>query len=244
LLLGGADQQPQAARFGAIADTTGDLPFARAEADFAARSMGGTEGVTVGALDRASAVSILRASNWIHFACHAQQSIGDPEQSGIVLGPGSGEELSMLSLPAITRDVRLARGSTVILSACETGSIWPFFSGEVVSVAAAFVVAGASRVVATQWPVDDACACLLLRRFYSLLAEERTVARALRAAQVWTRSLTQAQVHDELAAVVREMPAADRAACEPSLQDFAARRADVRPFEHASAWGAFFVVRG
>lgn len=77
--------------------------------------------------------------------------------------------------------------------ACETGMITPYFSGEVVSVAAAFVVAGASYVVAKQWPVDDACACLLLRRFYTVLTEAGSVARALRASQLWTRALTQAQ---------------------------------------------------
>ena len=56
----------------------------------------------------------------------------------------------------------------VVLSACETG-IGREVEGEgVLGLPAAFLHAGASRVLASLWKVDDAATRALMARFYSL----------------------------------------------------------------------------
>jgi len=51
----------------------------------------------------------------------------------------------------------------------------------------AFLSAGASAVVATLWPVDDAVTADLMKKFYRELAKGSTVAFALRRAQMAIR---------------------------------------------------------
>lgn len=52
----------------------------------------------------------------------------------------------------------------------------------------ALLVAGSCAVVATQWPVGDEAAALLMHRFYEeLIQNGAEVGEALRRAQLWLR---------------------------------------------------------
>jgi CHAT domain-containing protein len=122
----------------------------------------------------------------VHFATHGLLNSQHPELSGIVLSlidrqgrPQNGflllHEIYNLKLPA----------DLVVLSACQTG-LGKEISGEgFVGLTRGFMYAGAARLVASLWKVDDAATAELMRRFYhSMLVKRLTPAAALRDAQV------------------------------------------------------------
>jgi CHAT domain-containing protein len=52
----------------------------------------------------------------------------------------------------------------------------------------ALLVAGSTAVIATQWPVQDRAAALLMSRFYEELIDNGVeIGEALRRAQLWLR---------------------------------------------------------
>jgi CHAT domain-containing protein len=73
-----------------------------------------------------------------------------------------------------------------VLSGCRTG-LGKVVAGEgILGLPRAFLHAGAERVVASLWPVDDAATAELMRRFYEGMLGNRRLspAAALREAQV------------------------------------------------------------
>jgi CHAT domain-containing protein len=165
------------------------LPFSRREAD-AIISMT-NPGLGMKALDfqasRETAVSKdLGQFRIVHFATHGLLDDEHPELSGLVLSmvdpqgkPQDGfldlEDVYNLTLPA----------DLVVLSACETG-LGKQVTGEgLVGLTRGFMYAGASRVVASLWKVDDVATAELMGRFYrGMLKEGLRPAAALRQAQM------------------------------------------------------------
>jgi CHAT domain-containing protein/Tfp pilus assembly protein PilF len=122
----------------------------------------------------------------VHFATHGLLNNEHPELSGLVLSlvdqegkPQDGfldlEEVYNLTLPA----------DLVVLSACET-ALGKQITGEgLVGLTRGFMYAGATRVVASLWKVNDEATAELMRRFYrGMLKEGLTPAAALRQAQI------------------------------------------------------------
>jgi len=72
----------------------------------------------------------------------------------------------------------------VVLSACQTG-IGKEIKGEgLIALTRGFMYAGAARVIATLWKVDDAATAELMAEFYKQMYRDgRTPAAALRGAQ-------------------------------------------------------------
>ncbi|HBB87191.1 MAG TPA: hypothetical protein DC047_06215 [Blastocatellia bacterium] len=122
----------------------------------------------------------------IHFATHGVLDLDHPELSGIVLSmvdekgrPQDGylrlHEIYNLNLPA----------ELVVLSACQTG-IGKQVKGEgLIALTRGFMYAGAARVVASLWKVDDAATSELMGEFYKqMFTNKLKPAAALRAAQI------------------------------------------------------------
>jgi CHAT domain-containing protein/tetratricopeptide (TPR) repeat protein len=122
----------------------------------------------------------------VHFATHALLNNDHPELSGIVLSlvDRKGQavdgflrlnEIYHLRLPA----------DLVVLSACETG-LGKQIEGEgLIGLTRGFMYAGAARVVASLWTVDDQATAKLMSRFYEgMLKEGKPAAAALRQAQM------------------------------------------------------------
>ncbi len=122
----------------------------------------------------------------VHFATHGLLNSEHPELSGLVLSlvDENGKtqdgflrmsEIFNLELPA----------DLVVLSACQT-ALGKEIKGEgLVGLTRAFMYAGAERVVASLWQVDDQATAQLMRRFYrGMLKEGLRPAAALRAAQI------------------------------------------------------------
>jgi CHAT domain-containing protein len=127
----------------------------------------------------------------VHFATHGLLNSEHPKLSGLVLSlvdergePQDGflqlHEIFNLRLPA----------ELVVLSACQTG-LGKEIKGEgLVGLTRGFMYAGAARVMASLWKVDDTATAELMKRFYrGMLKEGKRPAAALRAAQIemWKR---------------------------------------------------------
>jgi CHAT domain-containing protein len=122
----------------------------------------------------------------IHFATHGLLNSEHPELSGLVLSlvDENGKlqdgflrmnEIFNLQLPA----------DLVVLSACQT-ALGKEIKGEgILGLTRGFMYAGAKRVVASLWQVDDEATSQLMRDFYrGMLKEGLRPAAALRAAQI------------------------------------------------------------
>jgi CHAT domain-containing protein len=128
----------------------------------------------------------LTGYDYVHFATHAVIDSDHPELSGIVLSlvdrRGRSEDgfLRMLDIYNLKLNADL-----VTLSACRT-ALGKDIAGEgLVGLTRGFLYAGASRVVATLWSVEDKATAELMRRFYTgILKDKLSPASALRAAQL------------------------------------------------------------
>jgi CHAT domain-containing protein/tetratricopeptide (TPR) repeat protein len=122
----------------------------------------------------------------VHFATHGLVDNQVPELSGIVLSmfdkQGKRQD-GFLQLYEIY-NLKLA-ADLVVLSACQT-ALGKDIRGEgIVSLTRGFMHAGAPRVVASLWNVDDAATAELMSRFYrEMIVNGLKPAAALRAAQL------------------------------------------------------------
>jgi CHAT domain-containing protein/tetratricopeptide (TPR) repeat protein len=117
----------------------------------------------------------------LHLACHAQFRSDNPRFSALHLADAAltVEQAEGLALPA----------GTVVLSACETGMADLASGDEQVGLVRAFLVAGASRVLASLWPVDDEVTSRFMAAFYGALVRGQNHACALQTAQAALRLL-------------------------------------------------------
>jgi CHAT domain-containing protein/tetratricopeptide (TPR) repeat protein len=121
----------------------------------------------------------------VHFATHSLLDNEHPDLSGIVLslvdrrGRASDGFLRVQDIYGMRLTADL-----VVLSACQT-AIGKSIPGEgLMGVARAFMYAGARRVVASLWPVDERATAELMTAFYTeLLQHHRPADEALRRAQ-------------------------------------------------------------
>jgi CHAT domain-containing protein/Flp pilus assembly protein TadD len=165
------------------------LPYSRDEA-LAIKKVA-PPGETMLALDfKASRATItskdLSDYRILHFATHGIVNLEHPELSGIILSlvdeagkPQDGyirlHDIYNLNLPA----------ELIVLSACQTG-VGKQIKGEgLIALTRGFMYAGAARVVASLWKVDDLATAELMGKFYKeMFTNGRQPADALRAAQI------------------------------------------------------------
>ena len=165
------------------------LPFTRFEAEgiLKAAPPGQSLKATDFRANRETATSAdLGQYRFVHFATHGILNGEHPELSGIVLSlvnergqPADGflrlNEIYNLNLSA----------DLVVLSACQTGLGKEIRGEGLVGLTRGFMYAGAPRVVASLWKVDDAATAELMKRFYQgMLRDNLRPAAALRAAKV------------------------------------------------------------
>ena len=113
----------------------------------------------------------------IHLACHADFNSQDALQSHLVLADG------LLQVDEVL-DLNL-KASLVTLSACSSGVSAVSAGDELVGMTHAWLYAGSSSVVASQWDVSDEVVQTLMVNFYRYWAKEgQSKARAIQNAQV------------------------------------------------------------
>jgi len=101
----------------------------------------------------------------VHLACHGILDAERPMLSCLALAPGGGEEGLLAAVDVFRMKVP---ADLVVLSACETARGRIYQSEGVVGLVRAFMFAGAPRVVASLWKVDDEATRALMVRFYAL----------------------------------------------------------------------------
>jgi tetratricopeptide (TPR) repeat protein len=119
----------------------------------------------------------------IHFACHADVK-SNGENARLLLAPAPlAKDSGVLSEDRILTDLRLKPSCHVNLAACR--SAVSAGEGEYYArgLATAFLVAGASSVLATLWPLPDGPAAVFQSAYYDRIAQGQSPAVALAATQ-------------------------------------------------------------
>ncbi len=165
------------------------LPFARQEAEAIAKLMPKEQQLK--ALDFAASrhtalTGRLDQYRQLHFATHGLLNSQHPELSGIVLSlvdEGGKAQDGFLRLSDLY-NLKL-NADLVVLSACQT-ALGKDVRGEgLVGLTRGFMFAGAARVVASLWNVNDAATAELMQKFYrAMMVEKLAPAAALRTAQL------------------------------------------------------------
>jgi tetratricopeptide (TPR) repeat protein len=163
--------------------TLGALPFARQEGESAVHHLGGGSTLRMGkeASEGFLKTTDLRRFSILHFATHAILDDQHPERSGVLLTPDPATEDGLLQLREIV--ALPLEGRAVVLSSCRSASGQMLRGEGVMGLARAFFQGGAHTVVASLWPLRDDDGAALFDRFYAHLAEGRSIAEALHAAQ-------------------------------------------------------------
>lgn len=105
-------------------------------------------------------LSAMEEHSWVHFACHATQSVIDPAASAFHLHDGS------LDLMTIAKK-SFKHAGLAFLSACQTATGDERLSEEAVHLAGGMIMAGYPTVIATMWSVQDKDAPLIAEKVYA-----------------------------------------------------------------------------
>ena len=122
----------------------------------------------------------------LHFATHALVNSKRPYLSGLLLslvdkhGGAQDGFLSLSQIYNLTLPVEL-----VVLSACQTATGREVKGEGIIGLTRGFMYAGAPRVMATLWKVDDAATAEMVKLFYRIMLKQKLrPAAALQQAQL------------------------------------------------------------
>ena len=175
LAMRGLVRQPVRPRRAVVLGESSRLAHAEREARFVADLF--PEGRAF--VGESASIATLRAhasgADVLHLACHGHFRSDNPMFSALHLcdGPLTVEVAESLNL----------QPGTVVLSACETGLAELGSGDEMVGLVRAFLVAGAARVLASLWPVDDAVTAHFMASFYGALCAGQSPGSAVSSAQ-------------------------------------------------------------
>lgn len=129
--------------------------------------------------------------NILHFATHGVLDAARPQFSGLALSMYGADGRAVDGFLRLDQVYNLNLSSElVVLSACRTALGRDVRGEGLIGLTRGFFYAGASRVVASLWRVDDAATAELMTRFYrKLIKEKLEPAAALRAAQLEMRKI-------------------------------------------------------
>ncbi len=131
----------------------------------------------------------LQHANRLHFAGHGVFENKQPYDSGLVLRDRDPRPLpdissgpaARLTIATLLSEVSLTCCNLVVLSGCCTGQSRMHKANEFTSLPGAFLVAGATHVVASLWPAHDGACAVFMRELYRELndhAPDKALARA------------------------------------------------------------------
>jgi CHAT domain-containing protein len=166
------------------------LPATREEADSIMALIPEGAGLKVFGFDVNRAIAMgpeLGQYRIVHFATHGVLDSEHPELSGLALSlvdeQGRAQKDGFLHLHDIY-NMKLPV-EMVVLSACNSGLGKEIRGEGLVGIVRGFMYAGAARVVASLWKVDDEATAALMKRFYQrILQEGQSPAKALQMAQL------------------------------------------------------------
>lgn len=102
----------------------------------------------------------------VHFACHGEMSVSDPDASLLVMEDTPNDLKPLAVARSEVCDGLGSEHPLVFLNACEVGGAAASLS-LIAGFPAAFLYAGAALLVSPLWAVNDAHACTIAEEFYS-----------------------------------------------------------------------------
>ena len=118
----------------------------------------------------------------LHLATHAVFTSSRPKDSFVLLAP-SAEDDGRLTIREILQ-LSLKDKPLVVLSACETGISYLGSGEELLGLHHAFLISGASGVLASLWKIDDIATQKLMKAFYEAYLSGKSPVEALQQAQL------------------------------------------------------------
>jgi CHAT domain-containing protein len=164
----------------------------------------------------------------LHFACHGDFNLTAPLLSALYIGLDEA-----LTGQAILETLKL-RCELVTLSACESGLNQVQRGDELYGLLRAFLLAGATAVMAALWRVDERPTLLFMLKFYELVQVGVAYAEALKQTQLYLQTVTLATAKATLAPVLGER-------VTTYLSAFAAQ-GDSPIFAEPKYWAAFTLI--
>lgn len=169
-----------------LGDRRYDLPHAEKEARQVAAVFPKSAVLVKKEANKQNLMTYAAGFSYLHFATHGKFDADDPLGSALLLAGDAGQaenRLTVGELYGMNIDAEL-----VTLSACETGLGKVANGDDVVGLVRGFLYAGAGRVVATLWPIEDEATAKLMAAFYGQLKAGKPKAAALRDAQLALRA--------------------------------------------------------
>ena len=143
----------------------------------------GSDAATAGDVLAALPHEAYPGASVLHFGCHGRAQV-PVLASRLDLGEGNAVAVQRILERARRRSGQVS-GGLVVLASCLTDVAEADYD-EAVTLATAFLSAGAAGVVAARWAVPDRDTALLMVAFHHYLnGSDRYPARALRSAQLW-----------------------------------------------------------
>ncbi len=111
---------------------------------------------------RESLMAALQESGFFHAACHGRFAPDEPERSGLLLDPASGEMLTLRDLATLA----LGGMSHATLSSCWSADSYVLPGRWIVSLPETLCRVGAASVLASLWPLEDQFGRAFQETFY------------------------------------------------------------------------------
>lgn len=133
------------------------------------------------------ATELSKQPRWrsVHLACHGIVDREHPQRSALAVTPDDTGD-GFLTVLEVFR--MKCPADLVVLSACDTGSGKAVRGEGLLGLAHAFMYAGAPRVLASLWKVDDAATRVLMEKFYERWGADVPAVAALREAQAHVKA--------------------------------------------------------
>ena len=165
-------------RLAAVGVEDPSIPNARAEVATIARHYAESRIFEAADASRAGLREAARGADILHIATHGLFRGDNPFFSALKLADGWMDVRAIYRLPL--------RAQLVVLSACDSGIGDVRGGDEIIGLTRGFLGAGARRLIASLWSVNDAAVVELMDHFYRILAQSgsKNVAAALRATQL------------------------------------------------------------
>lgn len=159
-----------------------DLPYARAEAEYVFKTMGGKLLINGSAKE-----SVFKSEapdfDIIHLAMHTVLDDKDPMNSTLIFSPDSSEGNDRFLRTSEVYNIPL-KARMVVLSSCNTGT-GKLFSGEgILSLARGFIYSGSESVIMSMWEIEDRAGTDIVKLYYDYLRKGYSKSISLRKARI------------------------------------------------------------
>jgi CHAT domain-containing protein len=173
--------EPSQQKLVIVANPTGDLPGASAEANYIISQLMSMRQVRIARfgqeLTKKTFLDLLKGTqcNILHYSGHSKESQESQEESYLLLRDG----------PCHARDIQTALSENppfiVFVDSCLSASRLQYGT---TSIASSFLKAGVKNYVGALWPVSDSGAAMFASDFYRLVIYGNSIGEALRRARL------------------------------------------------------------